>query len=145
MTTSYYTATCAICGTNFDARTAYGLCPMCWLRDRLREYDRLRSARYRAERERLDTTLTLLQWLSIASDFNGLCAYCLEVPYSFIEMVNPIAGFTWENVVPICRACAVHKHHSFEDAQTRVQAYLTGERQIHLPRERAEDEDKSYG
>ncbi len=115
---------CALCYANFEAHTSYGLCPQCWSRDKLREYDRLESAEYKARKQHLPATLTLAQWLATTSDFNGKCAYCLELPYHFITMVEPDKGLTWENAVPICRACAVHKECSFDVASLRVKAYL---------------------
>lgn len=120
-------AVCALCTTPFQARTSYGLCKNCWSRDRLREWDRLISAQRQAERLNVPATLTLVQWMSTASDFKGLCAYCLEMPFSLIEMVDPRLGLIWENVVPICKACHTHKHTSFEEAIRRVQVYLATE------------------
>jgi len=122
--TTPHTAICALCWSTFQAHTSYGLCPDCWSRDRLREFDRLESAKVKAERHNLPITLTLREWLATTSDFEGKCAYCQEIPYSFLEMVNPDAGLTWDNVVPVCRACSIHKACSFETAQNRVQAYL---------------------
>lgn len=121
------TSTCAICGMSFEARTSYGLCPLCWSRDKLREFDRFTSAQRHAERLNLPIDLTLVQWMSTASDFKGLCAFCLEVPFSMIEMVDPRLGLIWENVVPICKACHKHKHTSFEAAEQRVRVYLATE------------------
>lgn len=120
-------ATCVICGMPFEARTSYGLCPLCWQKDRLREFDRLQSATRQAHRLRVAVRLTLVQWLSTVSDFDGLCAYCQEVPYYFIDMVVQDKGLTYENVVPICRSCAIHKRSSFEGAKKRVVAYLSGQ------------------
>lgn len=122
--TTPHAAICALCWSTFEAHTSYGLCPDCWSRDRLREFDRLESARAKAQRQNLPTTLTLREWLATTSDFSGKCAYCEEVPYSFVETVNPDLGLTWDNVVPVCRACSVHKVLSFDVAQNRVAAYL---------------------
>lgn len=121
-------ATCVICGMPFDARSSYGLCPLCWESSRLRQWDRLQSATHQAKRAGLPATLTLPQLLATISDFNGLCAYCQEVSFSFIDMVDPSRGLTYENAVPICRACQKHKRLSFERARERVRAYLAGER-----------------
>lgn len=131
-------AACAICGQMFEARTSYGLCPLCWNRDRLREWDRLTTAQRRAERANLPATLTLVQWLSVLSDFQGLCAYCQEVSFSGMEVVERRLGLAYGNVVPICRACAVHRAGSFDHACERVEAYLDAARksaidqQIHM-------------
>ncbi|MEO6891009.1 MAG: hypothetical protein ABI324_18645 [Ktedonobacteraceae bacterium] len=124
---------CALCSSFFEARTSYGLCPACWTRDRLREYDRVASVSTHARRAHAQVTLSLVEWLSVVSDFKGLCAYCLTLPFSRIEMVNPAAGLTYANVVPCCRACAVHKEHTFEAASHRVQSYLAGDRLIESP------------
>lgn len=126
MTSFSLIATCAICSTGFEAHTSYGLCPSCISRDRLREFDRLQSAKRHAERARLPVSLTLLQWLGTISDFHGLCAYCQTIPYSAIGMVNLVEGLVWENIVPVCKACNVHRQHSFDAAVARVQTYLQG-------------------
>lgn len=119
--------TCALCQAEFIARTPYGLCPACWSRDHLREFDRWQTAIKHAQRARVPVTLTLPQWLGTVSDFAGLCAFCQVVSFSFLEMLTPASGLTWQNVVPVCRACSVHKRGSFEAARTRVVAYLSDE------------------
>jgi hypothetical protein len=123
---------CALCNAEFEARTSYGLCKNCWQRDRLREWDRLESAKKHVRRSGVPIELTLVEWLSIVSDFQGHCAYCLVQPYSVIEMVKPYRGLVKDNVVPACRSCDVHVHGSFELAQERVQAYVESEPTIHL-------------
>jgi hypothetical protein len=122
--TTPHIAICALCWSSFEAHTSYGLCPDCWSKDRLREFDRLEAATTKAHRHKLPALLTLREWLSVTSDFKGRCAYCLEVAYSFIETVHPEQGLTFDNAVPICRACSIHKADSFEAAQRRVEAYL---------------------
>lgn len=117
--------TCLICGSTFTARHSYGLCPQCIRRDTLREYDRLRSASRFADRAKLPNTLTLLQWLSVVSDWRGKCALCEEMVHHEIAMLNPIAGLVWENVVPVCRSCSQHLHHGFETALKKAREYLT--------------------
>lgn len=126
-------ATCVICGLPFEARTSYGLCPLCISKDKLREYDRLDSARRSAERAKLSCSLTLVQWLSVLSDFSGMCAYCGLHSLILIEMVNELAGLVYENVVPCCKTCHEHKRHGFEKATERVRVYLSGERVPRLP------------
>jgi hypothetical protein len=135
--------TCVICGLPFDARTAYGLCPLCISKDRLREFDRVESAKRSAERAKLPVTLTLVQWLSVLSDFNGRCAYCLYHTSALIEMVAPMDGLTYENVAPICRGCHEHKRHGFETAIQRVQEYLSGDRDETILVFAVEDEEVS--
>src|SRR5260221_9665324 len=119
-----YTSTCVICESSFEASTSYGLCPMCWQKDRLREFDRLQSATYHAEKARLPHTLTLFQWLGVLSDFNAHCAYCLVEHFNEIDMVVSEKGLVRGNVVPICRSCVVHKRNTFDVAYRRVQGYL---------------------
>jgi 5-methylcytosine-specific restriction endonuclease McrA len=123
---------CALCNAEFEARTSYGLCKNCWQRDRLREWDRLEAAKKHVRRTGVPIKLTLVEWLSIVSDFQGHCAYCLVQPYSVIEMVKPYRGLVRDNVVPACRSCDVHVHGSFESAEERVQAYVESEPTIHL-------------
>lgn len=120
-------ASCTICGLTFESRHSYGLCPFCTNASTLKEFDRLESAIRRAKRANLPATLTLVAWLSIISDSNGLCLYCLVRPFSHIEMVDLNAGLTRDNVVPICSSCQVHKRDSFDVATRRVAAYLQGD------------------
>lgn len=140
--TTPHAAVCALCNSSFEAHTSYGLCPLCWSRDRLREFDRLESATRKAHRANLPVTLSLKQWLTVTSDYKGRCAFCLEVPYSFIEMVDPHQGLVWDNAVPVCRACAIHKAHSWEEAERRVHAYLVQNIWAPLPDELFFDEDE---
>lgn len=133
--TTPHTSICALCWSSYEARNGYGLCPDCWSRDRLREFDRLESATAKAHRHNLPVTLTLHQWLATISDFKGRCAYCQELPYSFIETVDEYAGLTWENAVPVCRACSIHKAKSWEAAQRRVDAYLVHNKVFELEEE----------
>ncbi|HEY7417683.1 MAG TPA: hypothetical protein VH593_21050 [Ktedonobacteraceae bacterium] len=135
-----FTALCAICGTTFEARHSYGLCPACWSRDRLREWDRLETARRYALRNHLPATLTLTQWLSVCSDFGGSCAYCHEMSYQRIDMVIPERGLAYDNVVPICLACLHHKEHGFEAAIQHVRGYLACDRVAQLPLDTAPEE-----
>jgi hypothetical protein len=89
-------------------------------------------------------TLTLIEWLSIVSDFQGHCAYCLVQTYNFIEMNNPHVGLVRTNVVPICRSCQVHKQNSFDKALERIQAYLDSDPTVHaIDDERWWDSDMS--
>jgi antitoxin component HigA of HigAB toxin-antitoxin module len=122
---------CALCNTEFEARTSYGLCKNCWSKDRLREWDRLESAKKSIRRLGVPTSLTLVEWLSIVSDFQGRCAYCLVSNYFDMEMANPRLGLVRANVIPCCRSCQIHKHHTFDVALERVQAYLDSDPTVH--------------
>jgi len=124
MTEFTLTAICALCDEEFAARTTYGICPSCFSRDTLREFDRLESAKRHAKRASLPVELTLTDWLATIADFNAKCAYCLTVPFGYLEMVDPLAGLTKKNAIPVCKACQVHKQHSFTAAEQRVRAYL---------------------
>jgi len=117
-------ATCCICGDEFTARHSYGLCPQCCSKDRLREYDRLDSAIAATQRRGKVATLTLPEWLSTLSDFKGLCAFCNDRIYLRIEMVDPDAGLTYDNVVPCCQSCYVRRDEGYEVAEERVRRYL---------------------
>jgi hypothetical protein len=118
------TAICALCDESFEARTTYGICPDCYDRDKLREFDRWQKGKMHAERAHVPVTLTFTDWLSVVTDFHGHCGYCLTEPLRYIEMVDPLAGFTKQNVVGICRVCQIHKQRSFTAAEQRVRAYL---------------------
>jgi hypothetical protein len=115
---------CVLCCVPFDARTSYGLCPLCYSKDRLREYDRVESSRHHALRNNLPATLTLQQWLACLSDFAGLCSYCGLVPFSVIEIVDERKGLSHNNVVPSCRVCSHYRKQPFEQAEIRVRQYL---------------------
>lgn len=119
---------CVLCNRTFQAKTSYGICPNCFDRDKLREWDRLQSAIRLAHRQSLPVSLSLREWLAIVSDFQGRCAYCLDMPYSMLAMVHPTVGIVQRNVIPCCRACHVHLRGSFAVARERVQAYLEQER-----------------
>lgn len=116
---------CAICGECFESKTSYGLCSRCYSKDKLREWDRLQSAIKHAQRDNIPNSLTLIQWLSVLSDFRACCAYCQQPSYSIIDTVSPIAGLVWSNVVPACRSCAQIKRIGWENAYARVTMYLT--------------------
>jgi len=118
-------ATCSLCGCEFVARHSYGLCPGCCSKDHLREYDRLDSAIAAAERCGKIATLTLPEWLATTSDFKGLCAFCTDRTYLRIEMVDPDAGLTYENVVPACQSCHVRRSEGYQTAEDRVRRYLS--------------------
>jgi hypothetical protein len=133
MTEFALTAICALCDESFEARTTYGICNSCYTKDHLREFDRWTVARTHAERLHVPVTLTFNQWISIASDYHGHCAYCLIEPLRFVEMVDPLAGFTKQNVVGICRVCQLHKQRSFASAEQRVRAYLDYDPSVPVP------------
>jgi hypothetical protein len=116
--------TCVLCSASFEAHTSYGLCPACWQRDRLREFDRLESAKKFARLANLPVSLTLIEWLAILSDFQGHCAYCQLGHYSIIEMVDRTKGLVRDNVVPACRSCDVYVRTSWSSACERVAAYV---------------------
>lgn len=117
-------ATCAICTTTFEARTSYGLCPACYSKDRLREWDRLQSAIKHAQQNNLPVSLTLVQFLGTISDFRGMCAFCQLMPHSVIEMMNPYEGLVWSNIAPACRSCSYIKRAGFGTVQKRIEEYL---------------------
>ncbi len=119
---------CIICGAKFQARHSYGLCALCFSKDRCREYDRLMSASKQAERAGLPFSLLLIQWISAISDFKGLCAFCEQYPYSIIEMINPDKGLVYDNVVPCCKACHTHRRYGFDTAEQRVKEFLASDR-----------------
>ncbi len=122
--------TCCICGASFTAHHSYGICERCFSKDKLREWDRLLSASKRAERANLPFSLLLPHWLSILSDFHGLCAYCEQYTYSVIEMIDPCKGLIYDNVVPACLACHKHRQYGFDTAEQRVKDILASDRPV---------------
>lgn len=140
---------CVICATSFEARTSYGLCPSCYSKDRLREWDRLQSAIKYAQRDNLPNSLTLLQWLGTVSDFRGQCSACQIMPHSTIEMINPLAGLVWDNIVPMCRSCSQIKRTGWHNACTRIMTYLAAnvnrsEDDINLEYHHESEDDEPY-
>lgn len=116
--------TCVICGSTFEARTGYGLCPTCINHTTLREFDRWHSAIQQAKKKNVPADLTLLQWLSVISDSHGMCIFCQLMPHYYIEPMNPYAGLTWSNIVPACRSCSYIKRTGFGVVQQRILQYL---------------------
>lgn len=126
------TSTCCICGLPFEARHSYGLCNLCFSRDRARELDRIESTIRALRRKGVSPLLlTLPQWLSTISDFMGLCAFCREYQCSVIEMISRDKGLVYDNVVPACRACGKRRQEGYEEAEDRVRMYLSIERIQH--------------
>jgi hypothetical protein len=118
-------STCCICGLTFEARNSYGICTSCFSRDRLREYDRVESAARQAHREHIvPITLTLVEWLSVLSDFAGVCALCKRYGASKILMFDRTKGLIYTNVLPACYACEHHWTNGFEAAREAVRLYL---------------------
>jgi HNH endonuclease len=67
---------------------------------------------HRARQLGLSATLTLKQWSKTVAYFNGLCAYCLDKPYTVLEHFIPLlcgGGTTYDNCVPACQSCNVLK------------------------------------
>lgn len=127
---------CAMCFSSFESHTSYGLCADCWTKDRLREWDRLQAAYKDALRKEVPVRLEIREWLTILSDFNGRCAYCMLHWYQHIEMVDSHQGLVYGNVVPVCSGCREHKRASWDVAVHRVQAYLRGDlaaQQVYTP------------
>lgn len=118
---------CALCLSAFDSQTSYGLCPDCWSKDRLREWDRLQAAYKESKRRDTPALLQLREWLTVLSDWNGRCAYCQVHWYQYIETVDATQGLVLGNVVPICMGCREHKRVSWDAATSRVRAYLNRE------------------
>lgn len=137
---------CTICGLTFEARHSYGLCPTHATRDTLREFDRIESiARYAHRNDKL-CSITLLQWLSVLSDYAGCCAFCQHYTANVIEMFNPSEGYTYANVVPACKACSTMRRQTFESADDRIARYLGTPRPIKLFSELGQDyEYEQYG
>jgi hypothetical protein len=123
---------CCICGLTFTARHPYGLCEKCYSKDRLREYDRVESAAKQAHRQGVSPiTLVLPEWLSILSDWRGLCALCKRYSCSRILLFDPNQGLTYRNVIPACGACESHFTRGFDAAKEEARIYL---REQTLPR-----------
>lgn len=119
-------STCTICGLTFESRHSYGLCSKCFSRDRLREYDRVESATRQARREGIcPISLTLVHWLSVLSDFAGVCALCKRYGASKILMFDRTQGLVYTNILPACYACEYHYIHGFDTAKEEIRLYLS--------------------
>ena len=67
--------------------------------DLAQEIKRVHDNIGRARRAGLPATLTPLEWLDNVKLFNGLCAYCGEVPFSVLDhLTGEVRGF-------LCRRC----------------------------------------
>lgn len=120
-----YKSTCVICGMTFEARHSYGLCNRCFSRDRLREFDRVESAVRQARKAGIvPNTLCLPEWLSVLSDFAGVCALCKRYGASKILMAERSKGLVYANVIPACYACEYHYIHGFDAAKEEIRIYL---------------------
>lgn len=117
-------ASCLICDKAFHSTTSYGICPQCWSKDRLREFDRWQNACTKATRANLSVSLTLLDWLTILSECTGKCAYCRVDWFSAIHMEDDTKGLVKGNVVPICKVCLEYKKIGWMSAIKRVRDYL---------------------
>lgn len=115
---------CLLCHHMFESNTSYGLCPQCWSKDRLREFDRWQSACTKANRSHLVVSLTFSEWLTILSECTGRCAYCRVEWFGSIHMDEEAKGLVKGNVVPICRSCQEHKKSGWLTATKRVRDYL---------------------
>ena len=119
--------TCVLCGVQYDApvhlRGYQGLCPSCWSKDTLREWDRLESAHKRLLPGAPDA-LTLAEWLAIVARWRGLCALCEINQFGVLAIWFPVDGLVAGNVAPLCRACEHHRQNSFSLAIDRVSAQL---------------------
>ncbi len=118
---------CVLCGSQFTIHTHtqgdYGLCPGCFSRDNLREWDRLESTKRKLAHD-VPCSLSLVEWLHIAASWRGLCALCQEVGYSHIDMIEQQRGLVAQNCIPTCRACHIHLIGSWSSALARVAAQL---------------------
>ncbi len=121
--------TCVLCGVVYNAPAHVlgyqGLCPDHWNKDTLREWDRIESARRRLP-PGTPATLTLAEWLSIIASWRGLCALCELNQFGLLALWVSVDGLTVHNAVPLCRACAYHKEHSFVAAMQRVSEQIAG-------------------
>lgn len=99
------------------------------------EYYRVNAERHRAIKHGKRATLTLNEWEKTILDFNGLCAYCLQRPYTLLEHFIPVEmeGTHVRNCVPACRICNARKRDRTgekliavfgEEAVNRVRVYL---------------------
>jgi hypothetical protein len=118
---------CVLCGVVYTApphlKGYQGICPDHWNKDVLREFDRIASARGHLSAGQPDT-LRLDEWMAIIAAYRGVCALCETLPFSVLELWTLGQGLTANNAVPLCRACAVHRRGSWQDAVDRVTRQL---------------------
>lgn len=117
---------CCICGKNFDAKHSYGLCPLCLSKDRLREFDRIESAVKLAHKQGIcPVSISLLEWLSVLSDFHGNCSLCKKYTANRILIFDRSQGLIYRNILPACAACETHFIHGFDTAKQEAASYLS--------------------
>jgi hypothetical protein len=88
--------------------------------DLAQEIKRVHDNIGRARRAGLPATLTPEEWLDNVKLFNGLCAYCGEVPFSVLDHLRPmvlLGGTTKENCIPSCLVCNASKGDLFPDLE----------------------------
>ncbi len=112
------------------------LCYPCY-HEKRRLIDLVKFHNYRAKKLGLVNTLTVAQWLSVQTDFNGKCAYCQKEKGDILEHFVPLSyggGTVRGNIVPACDTCnrkKIGQHPAFtknipqEDIE-RVRQYLAG-------------------
>lgn len=88
--------------------------------DLAQEIKRVHDNIGRARRAGLPATLTPDEWLENVKLFNGLCAYCGEVPFCVLDHLRPMVlhgGTTKENCIPSCLVCNASKGDVFPDLE----------------------------
>lgn len=88
-------------------------------RSRHPEAQRLYTARLRARRAGVASTLTVQEWQEIVGRFEARCAYC-PAPFETIDHVVPLTkGGANEasNVVPACKSCNSAKQDDLWEAR----------------------------
>jgi len=81
--------------------------------DLIREGNRVYQQVLRAKAMGLSATLTLEEWVDRIQQFEGLCAYCLEAPFTSLDHLMPpsTGGNTIvSNCVPVCLLCNSRKN-----------------------------------
>ena len=128
-----YRRTCALCHNDYMNRTPLGncvnLCKGCWTEARAREAHRVAAHNERARGLSLPATLHLAEWLTAIEAFQGMCAYCGQVPFNEMDHYFPLSaggGTCSDNVLPICQGCNSKKGRGLPSEQRMRRRFPAG-------------------
>ena len=132
-----FTHHCFLCGESFTSTKQRKLvfCLECQISPNYEIACKIRHHLKRAMVAGAIATLTTDEWIGTINYYNGMCAYCLNLPGTVIEHYIPLelgGGTTKENCIPACHGCNHHKKSLHphlvlqENVINRIEMYLYG-------------------
>lgn len=116
-TTDRYKINCMRCNNRYLPFISKRLCDDCYTSKYIKEADRVSAHNQRVKELKLESGLTLSQWLATLDYFEWKCAYCKR-GFAGIEHFLPISlngGTTANNCLPSCQNCNHRKHDRHPD------------------------------